>query len=166
MPSSSPLYSNTAGGVSAPGWALRVALGLGALLLLPACKSWRIEDCKKPQLYEQSQSVPALRVPVGLDPLNNRGALQIPELRSPEKPRSASDPCLDVPPKYSNANLLPLARDKKAIKAQEKAAKAAAAEAKAKAKTDKAAQRAKKPATAAQSPDTAAAPAADKVPAQ
>lgn len=117
-----------------------MALGLGVLLLLPACKSWRVEDCKKPQVYEQSQSVPALRVPVGLDPLNNRGALQIPELRSPEKPRVASDPCLDAPPKYSNANLLPLARDKKAIKAQEKAAKAAAAEAKAKAKAEAKAQ--------------------------
>ena len=144
MPSSLPSFIQPVEGLRTPALGLRLALGLGLLLLLPACKSWRIEDCKKPQLYEQSQSVPALGIPVGLDPPNTRAALQIPALREPEKPRSASDACLEAPPKYANGNLLPLARDKKTIKAAEQAAKAAEKAAKAAAKAAKAAEKAAK----------------------
>ena len=158
MPSSLSSFIQPAAGVRTPHLGPRVVLGLGLLLLLPACKSWRVEDCKKPQLYEQSQSVAVLGIPVGLDPLNTRAALQIPALREPEKPRSASDACLEAPPKYANGNLLPLARDKNAIKAAEKAAKAAEKAAKAAAKAAKAAEKA-----AAKKGQKAAAAADDKV---
>jgi hypothetical protein len=155
MPLFLPSFIQSADGVRAPALGLRVALGLGVLLLLPACKSWRIEDCKKPQLYEQSQSVPALGIPVGLDPPNTRAALQIPALREPEKPRTAKDACLESPPKYANGNLMPLVRDKKAVKAAEQAAKAAEKQAKAAAKAAKAAEK------AAAKAGRKAAPAAD-----
>ena len=158
MPSSLSSFIQPAEGVRQSPVYLRVALGLGLLLLLPACKSWRVEDCKKAQLYEQSQSVPALGIPVGLDPPNTRAALQIPALREPEKPRSPNDACLESPPKYANGNLLPLARDKKAIKAAEKAAEAAEKQAKAAAKAAKAAEKA-----AAKKARQSAAPADAKV---
>ena len=87
-----------------------------AIALLPGCSwlPWRhdnqhekVHACNKPQLYEQAKSVPVLTVPAGLDPLNTRGALKIPELNEAEVPRALSDPCLDEAPKYSNARLLP-----------------------------------------------------------
>ena len=111
-----------------------------ALALLSGCawmpfrhgsKEGKANDCNKPQLYEQAASRPPLAIPVGLDALNTRGALRIPELREPEAPRKLTDACLDEPPKFSNARLLPGPRDKKAEKklleaqkAQEKAQKA------------------------------------------
>jgi len=102
-----------------------VALAALAVLALPGCKRLTKNDCNKPQGYEQSQSVAPLRTPVGLDALNTRGALKIPDLREPEAPpRKLTDACLDAPPKYSNAQLLPPARDKKAEKAQQKRDKA------------------------------------------
>gem|GEM_PF-6552911 len=158
MPSSVSSFIQSAERVRLPALGLRVALGLGVLLLLPACKSWRVEDCNKPQLYEQSQSVPALGIPAGLDPLNTRAVLQIPALREPEKPRSSRDACLEAPPKYANGNLLPLVRDKNAIKAAEKAAKAADKAAKAAEKAAKAAEKA-----AAKKGQKSAAPADEKV---
>ena len=122
-----------------------------ALALLSGCawmpfrhgsKEGKANDCNKPQLYEQAASRPPLAIPVGLDALNTRGALRIPELREPEAPRKLSDACLDEPPKFSNARLLPGPRDKKAekkqleaLKAQEKAQKADEKRKKAQAKT-------------------------------
>ena len=144
-----------------------LTVALLALLALPGCKRFTRNDCSKPQLYEQAQNLQGLRVPAGLDPLNTRGALKIPELREPDAPRTVKDACLDEPPKYSNARLLPLVRDKATIKAENKALEAAEkkakAEAKAKKKADAAAKKAagtgKRPAA---KPDTdAAAPDKD-----
>jgi len=96
-----------------------------AIALLPACswmpfrhgsKEGRVNDCNTPQVYGQAASSPALRIPAGLDALNTRGALRIPELNEPEAPRKLTDACLDEPPKYSNARLLPPPRDKKTEK--------------------------------------------------
>jgi hypothetical protein len=93
-----------------------------AMLVLPACswmpfrhsgKEGKANSCNKPQLYEQAQGAAPLRVPVGLDALNTRTALKIPDLREPEAPRKPSDACLDEPPKYSNAQLLPTGTDAK-----------------------------------------------------
>ena len=122
-----------------------------ALALLSGCawmpfrhgsKEGKANDCNKPQLYEQAASRPPLAIPAGLDAVNTRGALRIPELREPEAPRKLSDACLDEPPKFSNARLMPLPRDKKAEKklleaqkAQEKAQKADEKRKKAQAKT-------------------------------
>ena len=93
-----------------------------AAALLPAC-SWmpfrhnkstdKVHECNTPQVYEQAQSVPVLRVPAGMDPLPTRSALKIPDLREPEAPRALGDTCLDEPPKYSNARLLPVDSGKK-----------------------------------------------------
>jgi hypothetical protein len=96
-----------------------------ALVLLSGCawmpfrhggKQGKANDCNKPQLYEQAGSRPPLTIPVGLDALNTRGALRIPDLHEPEAPRKLSDACLDEPPKFSNARLMPPPRDKKAEK--------------------------------------------------
>ena len=106
------------------------ALAALAVLALPGCKRLAKNDCNKPQGYEQSQSVAPLRTPVGLDALNTRAALKIPDLREPEAPpRKLTDACLDAPPKYSNAPLLPPAKDKKAEKAKKKLEKAKKGEA-------------------------------------
>lgn len=120
-----------------------------ALLALPGCKRFTRSDCSKPQVYEQAQNLNPLRIPAGLDPLNTRGALKIPELREPEAPRNVGDACLEEPPKYSNARLLPLVRDKATLKAEKKAADAAAKKAAAEAKAKKKAEAAAKKADAA-----------------
>ena len=145
-----------------------------ALALLSGCawmpfrhgsKEGKTNDCNKPQLYEQAASRPPLAIPVGLDALNTRGALRIPELREPEAPRKLSDACLDEPPKFSNARLLPGPRDKKAekkqleaLKAQEKAQKADEKRKKADEKRKKADAKAA-PAAPAPAPDPVAPPA-------
>ena len=43
---------------------------------------------------------PGLVVPQGLDAPDTRGAVHIPDLKEPEQPRSAKDPCLSSPPDY------------------------------------------------------------------
>jgi len=138
-----------------------------ALALLSGCawmpfrhgsKEGKANDCNKPQLYEQAASRPPLAIPVGLDALNTRGALRIPELREPEAPRKLSDACLDEPPKFSNARLLPGPRDKKAEKKQLEALKAQEKAQKADEKRKKADAKAA-PAAPAPAPDPVAPPA-------
>ena len=135
-----------------------------ALALLSGCawmpfrhgsKEGKANDCNKPQLYEQAASRPPLAIPVGLDALNTRGALRIPELRESEAPRKLSDACLDEPPKFSNARLLPGPRDKKAEKKQLEALKAQEKAQKAQEKAQKADEKRKK----AQAKTAPAAPA-------
>jgi len=94
----------------------------------PQPAGWRPVVAPEMEFYliaQNSNPHEPLRPPVGLDALNTRGALKIPDLREPEAPpRKLTDACLDAPPKYSNAQLLPPARDKKAEKAQQKRDKA------------------------------------------
>jgi hypothetical protein len=143
---------------------LRLVCAAFALALLPACswmpfrhgsKEGRVNDCNKPQVYEQAGSSPPLRIPAGLDALNTRGALRIPELREPEAPRKLTDACLDEPPKYSTARLLPPPRDKKAEKKLLEERKAHDKELKAQEKRKRAEEKA-----AAKSPPAPASPPA------
>jgi uncharacterized lipoprotein len=75
------------------------------LLALGGCSRIFSSNCNKPAAYANAQSVPLLQVPAGLDSPDRRAALKIPELNQPEARRVKGDPCLDEPPKYSNANL-------------------------------------------------------------
>ncbi|MEO8306905.1 MAG: hypothetical protein ABI616_02565 [Pseudomonadota bacterium] len=73
--------------------------GIACLTLLSGCAWFGSKNCQKPQVYEEAKSVPPLRIPQGLDGIDTRGALKIPELTGPEPPRPAADaPCLDEPP--------------------------------------------------------------------
>ncbi len=58
------------------------------------------QSCHKPQAYESSKSVARLRVPAGMEAPDTRDALVVPEVDSPEAPKSASGTCLDEPPRY------------------------------------------------------------------
>jgi type IV secretory pathway VirB10-like protein len=134
-------------------------------------KAPRVNDCNKPQGYEDSGNNAPLRVPAGLDPLNSRGALRIPDLREPEAARKLSDPCLEEPPKYAaNVRLLPPVLNKQQrkeqnalFKAQDKAqlaeAKRKQAEDKRKRAEEKAAKKAAKAAAKRAAKDEANAPA-------
>ncbi len=73
--------------------------GIACLLLLGGCKSvFGPKSCHKPQVYEEAKNMPPLRTPAGLDAIDTRQALKIPELREPEAPRPTDGPCLDEPP--------------------------------------------------------------------
>jgi uncharacterized lipoprotein len=73
--------------------------GLASLALLGSCSWFSSKSCHKAQVYEEAKSVPPLRIPVGLDGIDTRGALKIPDLKEPEAPPPAEDaPCLDEPP--------------------------------------------------------------------
>jgi hypothetical protein len=73
--------------------------GIACLTLLGGCSWFGSKSCHKPQVYEDAKVVPPLRIPEGLDGIDTRGALKIPELTQPEPPRPAEGaPCLDEPP--------------------------------------------------------------------
>ena len=73
--------------------------GLACLVLLGGCGSlFGGKSCHKPQVYEEAESLPPLQIPVGLDPMDTRGALKIPDLKEPEAPRPKDGPCLEEPP--------------------------------------------------------------------
>jgi uncharacterized lipoprotein len=60
------------------------------------------KECNKPQMYSTAQSVPLLKVPVGVDAPDTRSALHIPALNEPAPPpRKVTDPCLDAPPLFA-----------------------------------------------------------------
>jgi len=77
------------------------SLLLLALLGLPltGCKLLRT-NCHKPEPYQQSTSLPPLKVPPGLDAPDTKGSLRIPELHEAAHVRGPKEPCLDEPPKY------------------------------------------------------------------
>src|SRR5882672_88066 len=70
------------------------ALGSGCGLLHPD------KECEKPQDYETSQSIARLKVPAGFDAPDTRDALVVPDIATPEAPRTQSGACLDEPPRY------------------------------------------------------------------
>ena len=52
--------------------------------------------------YKQATTVPAIKVPAGIDAPDTKSALQIPVLNEPAPPPPGpKDPCLDAPPKYT-----------------------------------------------------------------
>lgn len=79
--------------------ALTVIACMVASLPLASCKMLR-GDCHKPGPYAAAETRPPLRIPPGLEAPDTRAAVKIPELNEPERPRTASDPCLDTPPSY------------------------------------------------------------------
>jgi hypothetical protein len=79
---------------------LTIAL-CASLTVLPGCKRLFGSGCSKPQIYAQAQSLPPLRIPVGLDGPDTRAALKIPELNEPEIPRAPDAPCLEEPPAFA-----------------------------------------------------------------
>ncbi|HWZ63705.1 MAG TPA: hypothetical protein VNX02_11830 [Steroidobacteraceae bacterium] len=57
--------------------------------------------CHKKQAYMQASSVPALKIPAGLDAPDTTSALHLPALNEPAPPpRTGRQPCLDEPPSY------------------------------------------------------------------
>lgn len=72
--------------------------------VLPGCKRLFASNCNKPQAYAQAQSLPPLRIPVGLDGPDTRAAMKIPDLNEPEAPRTQNDPCLQEPPAFTTAS--------------------------------------------------------------
>lgn len=71
-----------------------------AAVALAGCRTSPDKGCGKPPEYTNSDSIPPLAVPPGMDAPNTRGALRVPELETPERPRDPNEPCLDQPPKY------------------------------------------------------------------
>ncbi|MFT3905323.1 MAG: hypothetical protein QM718_03355 [Steroidobacteraceae bacterium] len=83
---------------------------MAALLLLQGC-SWfhrsartTMAGCKENKLELDDRNLPALTAPEGLEAPDTRGAVQIPALDEPERPRAATDPCLSQPPSYQTAD--------------------------------------------------------------
>ena len=61
-----------------------VLLCAAVLLLLGGCKAWRgANACSKPQPYMAATSVPALKIPQGLDAPDTSTALKLPTLNEP-----------------------------------------------------------------------------------
>ena len=89
-------------GTARPG---RIAWGVIALvvLVLPGCGRLFKASCARPDDYSGAIQNAPLKVPAGLDAPDTRIALPIPPLAEPERPRTATDPCLDAPPKYIEA---------------------------------------------------------------
>ena len=86
---------------------LRSLLLLAPLaLLLTGCHPFRhfAYACHKKQNYQQATSVPALKIPPGLDAPDTTNALHLPALNEPAPPpRKGQQPCLDEPPPYKVA---------------------------------------------------------------
>lgn len=77
-----------------------------AILLTPAtglggCTWWGEENpCESAEEYQQSQSVPPIAVPAGLDRPETPGRLVIPEGPLPAEPLEKTAACLQRPPNY------------------------------------------------------------------
>ena len=80
--------------------------GLAAVVCVTSgCNPFRRSQadavCKGPVGYTDASSVPALKIPAGLESPDTRQALRIPDLGTPEPPpRKQSQGCLDEPPPY------------------------------------------------------------------
>jgi uncharacterized lipoprotein len=84
---------------------VRQILALVPLLLaLSGChlmRAVRSSGCHESKTYLQAQSVPALKVPAGLDAPDTTSALRLPQLNEPPPPaRRGKEPCLDAPPAF------------------------------------------------------------------
>lgn len=95
--------TNSIGGGAAR--VVAVALLLGVVCATSGCNPFRRSSantvCKGPEGYADSRTMPALQIPPGLESPDTRGALQVPDLKTPEPPpRKRSEGCLDEPPPY------------------------------------------------------------------
>jgi uncharacterized lipoprotein len=81
---------------------MRLILALGALAmtaLLSGCggdKALKV-DCDEPQRYQSARLGPGIRVPEGLDPLNEFNEMPIPQA-DPDAPQPPEGKCVDMPP--------------------------------------------------------------------
>lgn len=85
---------------------MRVVAVLGVLAVVSGCRSTS-HGCAKPREYTSSDSVPALKVPEGLEAPDTRTSLRIPELATPERTRGPEEPCIDEPPSFSAPRAMP-----------------------------------------------------------
>ncbi len=78
----------------------------GVLLLALAGCSWMHHGsgkrCREPPIGGNSQNLPPLKVPPGLDAPDTRNAIKVPPLNTPEAPRLPTDPCLSQPPSFKS----------------------------------------------------------------
>ena len=88
---------------------MRFARGAAMLLLLlpllSGCHAFRASSkaCHNPQPYQKAQTVPALKIPSGLDAPDTSSALHLPALNEPAPPaRKGAQPCLDEPPPFKS----------------------------------------------------------------
>lgn len=72
---------------------------IASLGVLSACRTFTACEGLS-DVGDGGQTIPPLRVPVGLEMPNTAEALRIPELNEPERPRRSKDACLDQPPSY------------------------------------------------------------------
>ncbi|MCW5573556.1 MAG: hypothetical protein KIT37_11055 [Steroidobacteraceae bacterium] len=79
---------------------IRIIVPLLALAL-GGCGVFKGSGCDKPREYTNSESIPPLEVPAGLDLPDTRSAMRVPALDAVEKPRGPHEPCLDEPPLYA-----------------------------------------------------------------
>ena len=80
---------------------LKVLALVSTAVLMVGCKGIS-SSCSKPQAYATAENVPSLKVPVGLDGPDTRGALVIPDLNEPEAPRGPDSACLEEPPAFKS----------------------------------------------------------------
>ncbi len=85
---------------------VRVVLAAVALAMVSACGAFRA-SCASPGEYVGAEDLAPLKTPVGLDAPDTRAALKIPPLAEPERPRAASEDCLESPPKYAQQRPAP-----------------------------------------------------------
>jgi uncharacterized lipoprotein len=79
---------------------------MAAVLMATASCSWfrhGSPKCHEPAMQGNLANGPPLQMPPGLDAPDTRGAVRIPQLTEPERPRSPNDPCLSAPPDYKTA---------------------------------------------------------------
>lgn len=63
------------------------------------CRSF--ESCPAPpEELMVGESIPPITAPLGLETPDTSGALRIPEINEPERPRDRGEGCLDSPPSY------------------------------------------------------------------
>jgi uncharacterized lipoprotein len=75
------------------------------LALASGCRSFGGKACNDPHAYDASREMAPVKIPPGLKGLDTRRAVHIPDLNEPAAPRGPDDPCIDEPPRYSNADL-------------------------------------------------------------
>ena len=84
---------------------LTVSLLAAVVCVISGCNPFRRSHadavCKGPEGYSNAASIPALKIPAGLESPDTRAALRVPDLSTPEPPpRKQSQGCLDEPPPY------------------------------------------------------------------
>lgn len=83
----------------------RIAALCAVVALTGGCRAISGQNCHKPQAYEDAREMAPLAIPPGMQGLDTRRAVKVPPLNEPQAPRGEDDPCVDEPPRYSNADL-------------------------------------------------------------